>query len=232
VGANGAGARDRLSGRAIFVGPLMIRLLPAAGPRRRAAVALVIVAAIGATWPLRDAGPALVVTKDVGPPDAIVMLASHEWERLPAAAEIARGFPRSVVLLTIPVKLNKYNCHLCSERPQWLQHEGVPATRVVVLDANPAANTYGEAIAARAYVTTHGVRRIVVVTSPYHTRRALHVFELVMQGTGVAVGITPASATSPSDPARWWRHPYDRHYVRYEWAALLYYRVRYGVSLS
>jgi uncharacterized SAM-binding protein YcdF (DUF218 family) len=180
---------------------------------------------------LLGAGSALVVSKDIGAPDAIVMLASHEWERLPAAAELAREYPSSRVLLTTPIVVTRLNCHLCSERPAWLKHEGIAAGRIVQLPPNPISTTYGEALAVRAYAAAHPIYKLTVVTSPYHCRRALHVFEHVLGGTGVAVGVIPASAYSIAEPKRWWRHPYDRWYVTYEWAANAEYRVRYGVPL-
>jgi len=197
---------------------------------KRAAILLALLLLV-VLWGLRNAGRALVVSKDVGPPDAVVMLASHEWERLPAAADLARRFPSSFVFLTVPLKVSRFNCHLCSERAAWLQHEGVSAARIIELP-NRVTHTYGEALATRAYATTHSIRKVMVVTSPYHSRRALHVFEHVLTGTDVEVGILPASAYSIANPGRWLWYPYDRHYVAYEWAALLYYRVKYGVPLD
>jgi uncharacterized SAM-binding protein YcdF (DUF218 family) len=205
-------------------------------PRARRATAgvllLLVLAAVTVRWTIRDAGWALVVSKDVGTPDAIVMLASHEWERIPAAAEMARRFPASVVLLTIPAQVTRFNCHLCGDRPAWLQREGIAANRIIQLPPNPAAGTYGEARAVSEYLTSHPLHRLLVVTSPYHTRRALHLFEYVLRGAGVEVGVRPASAYSIADPSRWWRHAYDRWYVRYEWGAILYYRLEYGVPLK
>jgi uncharacterized SAM-binding protein YcdF (DUF218 family) len=199
---------------------------------RRAAVLLGAIVLIVAFWALLHAGGALVVSRDIGAPDAIVMLASHEWERLPAAAELARRYPASVVLLTVPVTVTRLNCHLCSERGQWLEHEGVPADRIVQLAPSPMSTTYGEALAVRGYAAAHPIHKLTVVTSPYHCRRSLHVFEHVLEGSRIDVGVLPASSYSIADPARWWRHPYDRWYVTYEWAANAEYRIRYGVPIA
>lgn len=177
-------------------------------------------------WALRHAGTALVVARDVGPPDAIVMLASHEWERLPAAAAAARQYPSSVVLLTVPDVVKKWNCYLCTERPAQLEREGIPRDRIVELP-NRVGNTYGEAAATRAYVEAHGVRRVLVVTSPYHTRRALAAFRHALAASGVTVGVLPAAMTSPASPEAWWAQAYDRAYVVYEWSALAYYSLKY-----
>jgi uncharacterized SAM-binding protein YcdF (DUF218 family) len=174
------------------------------------------------------AGSALVVTRDAGPPDVIVMLASHEWERLPATAALARRYPQSIVVLTLPRVLGPYNCFRCPERPEWLAAEGVPLRRIVQLPW-PVENTFGEAQAVRRYLGFHPVQRLVVVTSPYHTRRALATFSHVLAGTGVRVGVQPAA--SDAVPGRWWMRRADRGYVAYEWAAILYYRIRYGVPL-
>ena len=89
-------------------------------------------------------------------------------------------------------------------------------------------NTYGEAGAVRDYARATGTRSIVVVTSPYHTRRAWAVFR-ALSADGIRVGIVPAVKHSPASPHRWWASPYDRAYVFYEWSALASYAVRYRV---
>jgi uncharacterized SAM-binding protein YcdF (DUF218 family) len=198
--------------------------------RRALLIGVVVTLIAGADWGVERAGTALVVSRDVGSPDAIVMLASHEWERLPAAAALARRYSDSVVLLTVPLQINEYNCNRCGERVAWLGAEGVPQARVRILPRH-VRNTHDEAIATLEYEREHPFRRLVVVTTPYHTRRALETFRHVFAGTAVEVGIFPASATSQAAPTRWLLHKYDRAYVVYEWAGILEYRVRYGVPI-
>jgi uncharacterized SAM-binding protein YcdF (DUF218 family) len=198
--------------------------------RRTLLIAVVVAAIAMADCGAEHAGTALVVSRDVGAPDAIVMLASHEWERLPAAAGLARRYTSAVVLLTVPRQINEYNCNRCGERVAWLQAEGVPESRVRVLKRH-VVNTHDEALATLEYEHEHPFRKLVVVTTPYHTRRAPETFSDVFAGTPVDVGVFPASATSQAAPTRWLLHKYDRAYVAYEWAAILDYRVRYGVPL-
>jgi uncharacterized SAM-binding protein YcdF (DUF218 family) len=187
----------------------------------------VLAVAVISAWALAHAGTALVVSHPLASPDAIVMLASHEWERLPAAAALARQHPNALVLLTVPRVITKYNCHLCQDRPAWLEAEGVDRSRIRLLPRR-AMNTYEEAQAALAYTRAVGLTRVAIVTSPYHTRRAWGTFRAVFNGTATALGITPA-AGAPGRPERWWLSAYDRSYVRYEWAAVIKYRVAYGV---
>jgi uncharacterized SAM-binding protein YcdF (DUF218 family) len=179
----------------------------------------------------RHAGEALVLSRPVDAPDAILVLASHEWERIPAAAEQALRAPSAILLLTRPRIVTVYNCHRCGEREEWLQALGVPAARIRLL-ARTVGNTRDEALAALPYCRLEGVRRLLVVTSPYHTRRALATFRHVFEGSGVEIGIEASTAHSAARPDRWWATPYDRWYVRYEWSARLFYFVRYGIRLS
>jgi uncharacterized SAM-binding protein YcdF (DUF218 family) len=176
------------------------------------------------------AGSALVVDAPLAAADAIVSLASHEWERLPAAAAAAGRYPNAVVVLTLPPVVNEFNCHDCAHRTERLVKLGLDERRIRIVPIT-LPGTYGEAVAIRTLLSSQHLRSLVVVTSPYHTRRSLATFRRVLEGTGVAVGAVPATATSPARPERWWAAPYDRAYVRYEWAAILYYQVRYGVPL-
>ena len=180
-------------------------------------------------WPVAHAGTALIVATEAGPPDAIIMLASHEWERLPAAAALARQHPGAIVLLTTPPIITVLNCHRCSERVDWFEAEGIERRRIRLLRGR-AGSTYGEALAAKAHVAREPFTRLTIVTSPYHTRRALATFRTVFGDTGIRISVLPASPAAGT-PTRWWTDPYDRWYVSYEWAAILNYRYHYGVPL-
>lgn len=176
----------------------------------------------------RHAGTALVVLRPLDAPQAILPLASHEWERLPEAAARARAGGNAIVLLTVPREVKTWNCYRCSERAEWLVQLGVPPGRILTLPAG-VENTFDEARAALAFCREHHITSLLVVTSPYHTRRAYATFQAVFAGAGVIIGVQPAADSSPARPARWWRASYDRWYVRYEWGALMYYMVRHGV---
>jgi uncharacterized SAM-binding protein YcdF (DUF218 family) len=202
--------------------------LPTPGKR---GVLLAIAAGLVLLFVIGRAGPALVVSAPLDMPDAIVSLASHEWERLPLTASLAGRYPGATVVLTLPQPATAFNCHDCGGRVGRLARLGVGRERVQVVPLT-AGGTHGEALALRGYAIDHQLRRLLLVTSPYHTRRSLATFETVFDGTGIRVGIEPASATSPARPTWWWAAGYDRAYVAYEWAATAYYRFKHGVPLS
>jgi uncharacterized SAM-binding protein YcdF (DUF218 family) len=176
------------------------------------------------------AGTALVISVPGPPPDAIVSLASHEWERLPAVVAQAAAYPKALVVLTVPKEVTIYNCHDCAHRPELLIAAGVHVSRIRQVPLT-APGTYGEALALKTFMREYNLNHLMVVTSPYHTRRSLATFRTVFADTPITIGVVPATATSPAQPQSWWWSGYDRAYVRYEWAAIVYYRVRYGVTL-
>jgi uncharacterized SAM-binding protein YcdF (DUF218 family) len=190
--------------------------------RSRAVRAVIVVAALVlATVTALDAGTALITRVPLEQPEAILSLGSHEWERLPAAAEYARATPAALVFLSQPKAPSVHNCHDCAQRVEQLVARGVAPQRIVMLSQR-VSNTREEAAAARTESERRGIRRLLVVTSPYHTRRAWRIFQRTFAGSNVAVGIVPSFPLSPADPERWWAAAYDRAYVRYEWAAMVY----------
>ena len=175
------------------------------------------------------AGVALVVNRPVSQPQVIVSLASHEWERLPSAARLAKMNPDAIVLLTRPAAPSPESCNRCADRPAWLEWLGVTPDRIALAPGR-VTNTYDEAIAVREYCRRHGTRRVLVVTSPYHTRRTLATFQSAFAHSNTIVGVSPAWMHSLADPVRWWATSQDRWYVRYEWAAIVWYAVRHQVN--
>jgi uncharacterized SAM-binding protein YcdF (DUF218 family) len=177
---------------------------------------------------VRYAGDALVVSRPLDRPDAIISLASHEWERLPRAAELARSTPSAAVWLTVPVRVTRHNCENCGERVARLANAGVDPSRVVLLP-DRVMNTHDEAKAAVAFARLHPVDRLVVVTSPFHTRRALATFTRAFEAAGLHTEVGMVTPVGQANPSHWWLRRSDRQYVAYEWAAIVYYGARYGV---
>ena len=70
-------------------------------------------------------------------------------------------------------------------------------------------------------------RRVIIVTSKYHTRRAGFAFRRGLAGTGAEV-IMRASRYDPSDPARWWRYRPDFRFAASEFQKLIAYRLGLG----
>jgi uncharacterized SAM-binding protein YcdF (DUF218 family) len=103
---------------------------------------------------------------------------------------------------------------------------GVPAAAIVA-PGGSMDNTAQEADLLRAAIAAHGWRRVIVVTSKYHTRRAGFAFRRGTAGTGAAI-VMRSSRYDSSDPANWWRIRADFRFALSEWEKLAAYRLGLG----
>ena len=103
---------------------------------------------------------------------------------------------------------------------------GVPVAAIVAT-AGYVDNTAQEANLLRAMVEANHWKRVIIVTSKYHTRRSAFAFRRGLEGTG-AQPLIRASRFDPSDPARWWRNRSDFRFAGSEWQKLIAYRLGLG----
>lgn len=172
-------------------------------------------------------GPWLIREQPLERPDAILVLGSHESERLPHAARLARQWPGAALLLTFPVAVTPLNCQDCLNRAATLARAGVEPGRVHVLTPR-VRNTFDELTVAADWLRASKTTRLLVVTSPYHTRRVGGLAAAVLPGVAVGVAACPV----PDGLAwPWWSRRYDRRYVVYELAALVNNSWRHGLWL-
>lgn len=80
---------------------------------------------------------------------------------------------------------------------------GMPAEDLI-LARHDAHSTLGEALALRPVLAEHNFRKIIVVTSNFHSRRTRKIFRAVYRAQGTQVWVS-AAPDSNFDPARWWR---------------------------
>ena len=108
-----------------------------------------------------------------------------------------------------------------------LEQRGVPAERIEVLP-QLVSSTYDEALLLRRYAEAHQIRSILVVTSAYHSRRALWTMRRVFAGSGIEIGLaSPATGWQTPPPATWWLHTKGWRVVAGEYVKLVYYRLSY-----
>jgi uncharacterized SAM-binding protein YcdF (DUF218 family) len=78
----------------------------------------------------------------------------------------------------------------------------------------------------REWITAHRARRIIVVTSPFHTARSALIFKRALRDLGTEVLARPASYED-FEPDSWWRHRVQLRNGIFEWQKLLFYYVAY-----
>ena len=155
----------------------------------------------------------LVVREPLSDADALIVMAAGAaayTERLHHAVELFRTGHASRILLTDDGQRGYWSRELqrnptsVERAVAVLERAGVPRDRIELLPG-VVEGTIDEARAVKEYAAAHQVRSLVVVTSQYHSRRALWIVRHVLRDDGVIVGSDPApmTPTTPT-PASWW----------------------------
>ena len=161
--------------------------------------------------------------------DAIVVLAGSRVDRWLEAVDLFKeGWAPRVVLSPGPVstleaKLRGEGLRLPREGDlarDAVLSLGVPAEAVTVMPGG-VDNTAAEAAALRRWLPP-GSHRVIVVTSPYHLRRAGYAFRREFAGTGTEI-VMHASRYTEAQPARWWTRRDDIRYLMNEMPKFLVY---------
>ncbi len=151
---------------------------------------------------LRGAAHLLITEDDLEPADAIVVLGDDNYagDRAARGAELfhARWAP---VVVASGRYLRPY-ASVADLIARDLAERGVLADAIIPL-RHRAASTREEAMAVRELARERRWRRLIVVTSNYHTRRARYIFRDVL-GTDFDIRVAPA-ADSEFDPRAWWQ---------------------------
>ncbi|HYG81627.1 MAG TPA: YdcF family protein [Pyrinomonadaceae bacterium] len=189
-------------------------------------------------WSLAAWGAArlLVVRAELARADALIVLSGGSFyeERARHAAELFAEGRAPLVVLTDDGLRGPWSDEL-ERNPTYAELEaeelaraGVPRESVSVVP-ELVSSTYDEAVRVRDYARARGLRSVLVVTSPYHSRRALWVWRLVFRGSGIEVGLDPATEGAQSPPAAtWWWHLRGWRAVAFEYPKMAYYWLRYS----
>ena len=151
---------------------------------------------------LRSAAQMFIVEDELQPADAIVVLGDDNYpaDRATRAAELfhARWAP---LVVTSGRYLRPY-ASLADLMARDLAERNVTPDAILPL-RHRAASTREEAAAIRELARQRRWRRLIVVTSSYHTRRSRYIFRHVLP-TEIELRFTPA-ADSNFDPQSWWQ---------------------------
>jgi uncharacterized SAM-binding protein YcdF (DUF218 family) len=96
---------------------------------------------------------------------------------------------------------------------------GVPER--AILEEPLGEDTWGNAVHTRELLETHGIRNAILVTSPYHARRAKLTFDAAYSGSGIDLAIH-AAPDSQWRKLSWWRQPETRRLTFTELQKLSY----------
>ena len=151
---------------------------------------------------MRLAGGFWVVDETPKPSDVIVMLSddNYQGDRAARAAELFKAGLAPRVIAS--GRLLRSYAGVAELEEHDLESHGVPASAVVKL---PAAdrNTRDECTGIGQFAASHGWKRILLVTSNYHTRRSRYICSRVLPAGSTL--IVSAARDADYDPDNWWK---------------------------
>src|SRR6202451_4597077 len=152
---------------------------------------------------LRFAGDFWIVDETPQVSDVIVILSddNYEADRATRAAQLFRSGMAPRILASGRLLRPYAGIEELMQRD--LKALGVPANAIVPV-THRGTNTREEAIADAQAIAAHGWKKVLLVTSNYHTRRADYIFERTLpKGTELRVVSAP---DTEYDPSHWWEN--------------------------
>ncbi|MFZ0521450.1 MAG: YdcF family protein [Candidatus Acidiferrales bacterium] len=151
---------------------------------------------------LRFAGEFWIVDDAPEASDVIIVLSGDNYDAVRAARAAAlfrAGLAPHVVATGRALRSYASTTELMKRD---LVDHGVPAAAVISL-THHAGDTRQEAAAVSEFVASHGWKKVLLVTSNYHTRRSEYIYERTLPpGTQLRVISAP---DIEYDPQSWWR---------------------------
>lgn len=175
----------------------------------------------------------LIVEKPLGKADAIYVLSGSSVyvERAQMAAELYKQKISDKILLTDDggrggwSAAEKRNPPFVELAKNELIRQGVPAENIEVLGGRIGA-TIDEAQVLQKAASERGLRSVMLVTSAYHSRRALETFEKIFTENNLSteIGMTaaPVGRQTPT-PLVWWLTPFGWQVVAGEYVKSVVY---------
>jgi uncharacterized SAM-binding protein YcdF (DUF218 family) len=150
---------------------------------------------------MRFAGEFWVVDEPAAPSDALIVLGDDNYagDRAFHAAELFRAGVAPVVVAS--GRMLRQNASAADLIEHDLESFGVPAGSIVKL-SHRADNTKDEAVEVAKVVDARRWRRVLIVTSNYHARRARFIYGRTLPAS-VTFRVSGAR-DSEFDPTRWW----------------------------
>ncbi|HET7697722.1 MAG TPA: YdcF family protein [Vicinamibacterales bacterium] len=199
---------------------------------RRTLLAALLLTAAAAGWLLVYGGRYLQHEDPLQRADAIFVLGGTRVERWLEAYELYRAGYAPVIFLS-PERAEPGEMLIRTRGVRFPSTPELQQAALVQMGVPPAAihapagwvdNTAQEGSLLRTTAQARGWKRLIVVTSKYHTRRSGFAVRRALKGTGTDV-IMRASRYDPADPARWWRTRADLRFAGSEWIKLVLYRL-------
>ena len=161
--------------------------------------------------------------------DAIVILGGGVEYRPFAAAKLYNaGYAPKILIMDVDLSPTEQMGLKQPEKSvtrQILLRNGVPESAIETV-GHAVHNTYQESLGVKEWAKQNGVKRLLVTTEIFHTRRVKWLFSKQFRGTGTDIRYIPAT---PGEYAatNWWQNEQGLINFQNEWLKLPYYWFKY-----
>jgi DUF218 domain len=178
-------------------------------------LALGVMAALAAGLAAK-AGSFLIV--DAPRPSDVILVLAGETDRRPERALqlLAQGYGRRVVL-DVPTNAKLYEFTQIQLAQKYIQD--LPQGAAVTVCPIDGLSTRDESKDAKKCLAGDGGKSVLIVTSDFHTRRALDIFQREVPGHKYSVA---AARDAEQFGARWWTHRQWAKTLVNEWLRLIW----------
>lgn len=168
---------------------------------------------------LLDKAGRLIYKKDaLRPADVIVVLAGEDTERVEYGVYLFREewAKKNRIIMAGGPAVWKYSW--ASLMKEHAEHLGISGKDVLLEDKS--RTTEEDAKYTKEILRKHGYKSLILVTSPYHSKRAFTIFQKIM-GRDIKVISAPVE-NSWFEFEQWWKRRPDRSIVLSEWSKFLW----------
>lgn len=171
------------------------------------------------TFILNGLADFLIVQDKLEKADAIVVLSGDSnGERVKQAAILYKqGYGRFLVMSGGLITWDQTYAANMKRQAMYL---GIPAAAILLEDRSKS--TYENAKFSLPILKNKGIHSIIVVSSPFHMRRAKGVFQTLCRSEGIKVKAYPVQ-NSAYQPHEWWTRHEDTQNTIIEYLSLFFY---------
>lgn len=160
----------------------------------------------------------LIVQDQLVPSDVIIVLSGGSGERVIEGIDLyKKGYAPKILMSGGPILWNL-------PAAEWMKKQavasGVPGRDIFV--QGKSESTLEDVLFTLPIVKKNNFKSVILVTSPYHTRRSLRTFKRASSGSGIKVISYPVQNSRFKVKAWWGRHE-DTQRVIWEYVAMVYY---------
>lgn len=167
---------------------------------------------------LQALGNWLVVSDSLEPADVIVVLGGETGERVQEAVKLyKRGYAPKLLMSGGPLAWRLSYAQIMGAQARYL---GVSSKDIILEDQS--FSTLDNAYYSLLLVRKNKFNKVIVVTSPSHTRRAKRVFDKYFSDYDIKLMVHPVPK-SKFKLSKWWQRHEDTQRVFREYSSLFYY---------